>query len=145
MSCEGWRLITDCCKNKDITYSPEFLRAKHWQTDSVLSDKIYLGGKSTQFWSDIFITALGKISIELGEPTELIAAKQLRNSYLALKVTFFNQVKDFCEAQDLDFQEVRKVITDDARIGASRPMLQTKEDTEDIVSPKMFQAPRFAR
>ena len=119
MSCEGWRLITDCCKNKDITYSPEFLRAKHWQTDSVLSDKIYLGGKSTQFWSDIFITALGKISIELGEPTELIAAKQLRNSYLALKVTFFNQVKDFCEAQDLDFEEVRKVITDDARINAS--------------------------
>ena len=57
MSCEGWRLITDCCKNKDITYSPEFLRAKHWQTDSGVIDKIYLGGKSTQF-GQIFLLRL---------------------------------------------------------------------------------------
>ena len=111
----------------------------------MLSDKIYLGGKSTQFWSDIFITALGKISIELGEPTELIAAKQLRNSYLALKVTFFIQVKDFCEAQDLDFEEVRKVITDDARIGASHSYVTDERGYGGHCFPKDVLAPRFGR
>ena len=29
ISPEGWRLITDTCKNKNITFSPEFLRAEH--------------------------------------------------------------------------------------------------------------------
>ena len=119
MSCEGWRLITDCCKNKDLTYSPEFLRAKHWKEDALQQDHIYLGGGSTHIWSDLLLESLGPISISLGKPEELIAAKQLRNSFLALKVTYFNQVYDFCKAQGIDFEEVRKVITDDARINAS--------------------------
>ena len=119
MSCEGWRLITDCCKNKDLTYSPEFLRAKHWATDALTQDHVYLGGGSTNVWSDLLLESLGPISISLGTPEELIAAKQLRNSFLALKVTYFNQVYDFCKAQGIDFEKVRKVITDDLRINAS--------------------------
>ena len=46
-------------------------------------------------------------------------AKQLRNRYLALKVTFFNQVFDYCKSEGVDFEEVRKIITDDKRIGES--------------------------
>ena len=119
MSCEGWRLIIDCCKNKNLTYSPEFLRAKHWEQDATQQKQIYLGGSSTQFWSDIMLNALGNIDISLSDPQELIAAKQLRNSFLALKVTYFNQVFDFCKSQDIDFESVRKIITNDNRINES--------------------------
>lgn len=123
MSIEGWNLITDCCKNKNICFSPEFLRAEHWETDALMQDHIYLGGDGTSFWSDLLINALGPISISVVDPKELIAAKQLRNSFLALKVTFFNQVKDFCDRQDIDFESVRKVVTDDHRINASHSLV----------------------
>ena len=119
MSCEGWKLITDCCKNKDLTYSPEFLRAKHWQQDAIQQKHLYLGGSSTQFWSDILLNALGNIDVSVFDVQELIAAKQLRNSFLALKVTYFNQVFDFCNVQNIDFESVRKIITDDDRINES--------------------------
>ena len=119
MSCEGWKLITDCCKNKDLTYSPEFLRAKHWQQDAIQQKHLYLGGSSTQFWSDILLNALGNVNVSVFDAQELIAAKQLRNSFLALKVTYFNQVFDFCNAQNIDFESVRKIITDDDRINES--------------------------
>ena len=119
MSCEGWRLITDCCKNKNLTYSPEFLRANYWKSDALQCKQFYLGGGDTHVWSDLLIMSLGSINIELVDPLELIAAKQLRNSFLALKVTYFNQVYDFCKAQNINFEEVRRVITADERIGAS--------------------------
>lgn len=119
MSIEGWKLITDCCKNQNICFSPEFLRAAHWESDARSQDHIYIGGSDTGFWAHLFIEVLGNISVTPIAPQDLIAAKQLRNSYLALKVTFFNQVKDFCDAQQIDFEVVRKVITDDARINAS--------------------------
>ena len=45
--------------------------------------------------------------------------KQLRNSYLATKVTFFNQVYDYCKGEGLDFDTVRKLIVEDERIGES--------------------------
>jgi|TARA_B100001094_G_C18004641_1_gene706983 UDPglucose 6-dehydrogenase len=123
MSIEGWKLVTDCCKNKNVSYSPEFLRAAHWKTDFRLNDHMYVGGGDTNFWAELFIDALGSISVTPADPKELIAAKQLRNSFLALKVTYFNQVKDFCDAQEIDFETVRKVITDDKRINASHSLV----------------------
>ena len=119
ISCEGWRLIIDTCKNKDITFSPEYLRAQHWNKDIVDNKDWYLGGANIQFWSDVLLNALGKINISINQPQELIMAKQLRNSFLALKVTFFNQVYDFCKAQQIDYESVRKNIVADKRIGES--------------------------
>jgi len=119
ISPEGWRLITDTCKNQDITFSPEFLRAAHWDTDIVKNKQWYFGGDSCNFWSDIFVGALGDINVAVAEPIELIMAKQLRNSYLALKVSFFNQVYDYCKGEGVDFESVRKVVASDSRIGES--------------------------
>ena len=123
ISCEGWRLINDCCKNKNLTFSPEFLRAEHWGTDIMNNKDWYLGGKDTHFWADLFVNALGRINVKVAQPEELIIAKQLRNSFLAMKVTYFNQAYDFCKAQGVDFEEVRTVITDDARIGDSHSVV----------------------
>ena len=119
ISIEGWDMLKHVFPNSKLTFSPEFLRAVHWKTDIRLQDHMYVGGSDTGFWAELFISVLGPISVSTAEPKELIAAKQLRNSFLALKVTYFNQVKDFCEAQGIDFESVRKVITDDKRINAS--------------------------
>ena len=119
ISPEGWKLINDTFPNKDITFSPEFLRAKHWRKDATNKKDFYFGGNNVNFWSELFLQALGRINITPAEPEELILMKQLRNSYLATKVTFFNQVYDYCKDQNVDFDRVRKLITEDDRIGRS--------------------------
>jgi len=117
ISVEGWKMLADLGRN--LTFSPEFLRAKHWRTDALESKEHYFGGDSCNFWSDLFLKALGKINVDIAEPEELILMKQIRNSYLATKVTFFNQVYDYCQQEGVDFGRVRKLVTADERIGPS--------------------------
>ena len=126
ISPEGWRLITDTCSNKNITFSPEYLRAAHWDKDIEECKDFYMGGASTNFWADLFRFARGNINVHVADPVELILSKQLRNSFLALKVTYFNQVFDYCKGEGVDFETVRKLITDDPRIGESHSTV-TKE------------------
>ena len=119
ISPQGWRTIIKDFKEKDITFSPEFLRADHWKEDAKNRRDFYFGGDSCNFWSDLFLKALGKINVDIAEPEELILMKQIRNSYLATKVTFFNQVYDYCQQEGVDFGRVRKLVTADERIGPS--------------------------
>ena len=136
ISPEGWRLITDTCKNKNITFSPEFLRAAHWEQDTNDCKEFYLGGASTNFWADLLRFARGNVNIHVAEPKELILAKQLRNSFLALKVSYFNQVFDYCKGEGVDFESVRKVITDDPRIGDSHSMVSDERGFGGHCFPK---------
>lgn len=117
ISVEGWRMLADLGKN--LTFSPEFLRAAHWRTDAVENKEHYFGGDSCNFWSDIFLHALGQINATFTGPAELVASKALRNSFLALKVSFFNQVYDYCQAQGLNYEDVARSIGEDKRIGLS--------------------------
>ena len=119
LSVEGWKMIDHTFPNLNLTFSPEFLRAAHWQEDALNTKHFYLGGKGTQFWSDVLLQALGPISISIEKPAELVAAKALRNSFLALKVSFFNQVYDYAQAHGLDYNAVADVIGADERIGVS--------------------------
>ena len=123
ISVEGWKMLQHVFPHTDIAFSPEFLRAAYWETDAQLQDKIYVGGKNTGFWADVFITALGKIDVEIAKPEELITAKVVRNSFLALKVSFFNQVYDYCKAQNIDYDSVADVVGDDSRITRSHTQI----------------------
>ena len=136
ISPEGWRLIKDTCHNKDITFSPEFLRAAHWREDATNKKDFYFGGSSCNFWSDLFVKALGNINVNIGTPEELILTKQLRNSFLALKVSFFNQVYDYCKGEGVDFEAVRKFITQDSRIGDSHSNVTTERGFGGHCLPK---------
>jgi len=117
ISVEGWRMLADL--GRDLTFSPEFLRAAHWQKDALENKEHYFGGDSCNFWSDFFLRALGPINIRIENPEDLVAAKVLRNSFLALKVSFFNQVYDYAHAHGLDYEAVANVISADERIGGS--------------------------
>jgi len=124
ISVEGWRMLADLKRN--ITYSPEFLRANSWLEDALNTKDYYLGGDSCNFWSDIYLQSLGQINIHIERPENLVAAKALRNSFLALKVSFFNQVYDYAQAHGLDYEAVVNAISADERIGVSHTSV-TKE------------------
>lgn len=142
ISVEGWNMLKETFPNKLICFSPEFLRQASWEQDAFV-EHLYIGGNCTAFWTDVFLTALGKVNVTSELPENLIAAKAFRNSFLATKVAFFNQVYDYCKAYKLDYNAVKDAISDDSRIGTSHTEV-TKErgfgghcfpkDTSAIVS-----------
>ena len=123
ISVEGWDMLKHMFPALSITFSPEFLRAASALEDFKNNDTILLGGGSTDFWADIFINAMGKINVSCANPKELILAKYARNSFLALKVAYFNQINDLCESLGVDYEQVRQYTIMDERIGESHTMI----------------------
>jgi|TARA_B110000305_G_scaffold209000_1_gene241637 UDPglucose 6-dehydrogenase len=119
ISIEGWDMLKHVFPNKQLTFSPEFLRAETALEDFQNTKTILLGGGNTGFWADLFVAVLGYINIDIATAQELILTKYARNSFLALKVAYFNQIKDLCTKLDVDYNEVRKYTTLDDRIGKS--------------------------
>ena len=119
ISVEGWETLIDAFPHTSITFSPEFLRAASALEDFQNTKTILLGGGNTGFWADLFVTVLGYINIDIASPKELILTKYARNSFLALKVSYFNQLNDLCSKLDVDYDKVRKYTTVDDRIGES--------------------------
>ena len=104
--------------NKRITFSPEFLTAANANEDFKKQNRMLFGGADTDFWYDIFILAKGFQPV-YGTIEQLIMAKYLRNSFLATKVAFFNEVYDFCKATDIDYEKVAELVGMDERITRS--------------------------
>jgi UDPglucose 6-dehydrogenase len=123
ISIEGWNMLEHMFPHSSLTFSPEFLRAASALEDFKNNNTILLGGGNTSFWADIFITAMGKINISVAKPKELILTKYARNSFLALKVAYFNQINDLCTKLNLDYEQVRQYTTIDERIGESHTMI----------------------
>ena len=119
ISVEGWETLIDAFPHTSITFSPEFLRAASALEDFKNNDTILLGGSNTGFWADIFVTAMGKIDIDVAKPKELILTKYARNSFLALKVAYFNQMYDLCKKLGIDYEQVRRYTILDNRIDES--------------------------
>ena len=78
-----------------------------------------MGGDGVGFWADVLINAMGNITIDNVGVSELILTKYFRNSFLATKVAFFNQVYELCQATVANYETVAKHIGNDVRIGHS--------------------------
>lgn len=112
---EGWRELKNLFPKNSISFSPEFLRQDSWEQDIDSMKSILIGGEGFEFWSKIF----KNIECIESEPEALIMTKYAKNNFLALKVSFFNQLYDLCNKMDIDYEEVRKRTTEDDRIGES--------------------------
>jgi len=126
ISIEGWDHLTSFYE-KRMSYSPEFLRADTALEDLRQQESIMIGGAETDFWTKIFKQVFPSCPhIIEADPKELILIKYFRNSYLATKVSFFNQIYDLCKASGINYEHVRKGIALDKRIGVSHTKV-TKE------------------
>jgi len=118
ISVEGWDMLVDAFPNRMISFSPEFLREASWLEDITNMNLMLIGGTNTCFWKDVF-----GVSTEIAEPRELVLAKYARNSFLALKVAYFNQLYDLCNALDVEYSAVAHYTTMDERIGDSHTFI----------------------
>jgi len=131
ISLEGWQMLADAFPDRQISFSPEFLRAATAVEDMQNMDLMLIGGNSCCFWRDVF-----GVNIEVAEPEELVLAKYARNSFLALKVAFFNQMYDLCDALDVEYDAVAHYTTMDSRIGDSHSFISKERGFGGHCFPK---------
>lgn len=119
ISLEGWDMLRDTFPKHKLTFCPEFLRAASAIKDMQTQNVMYMGGDSVEFWHDVYIESLPSLRVGRVDPKVLIAGKYFRNAFLATKVSFFNQIYDFCQAKGIDYGTVSEVVGLDSRIGQS--------------------------
>jgi UDPglucose 6-dehydrogenase len=121
-SAELTRIIGEhAIKNFEVVSNPEFLREGFAVDDFMKPDRIVVGAKSEKVFEKM--NALYEPFVRQGnpilemDPESSEVTKYAANSYLAMRITYMNELANFCESVGANVDLVRKGIGADTRIG----------------------------
>lgn len=102
---------------RDIIFMPEFLREGKAFTDCLSPSRIIFGTVLSDFIGDDIIDCCNETDIFYMQPTEAEAVKLFANTYLAMRVAYFNELDMYADSLNLNSASIIRGVCSDPRIG----------------------------